>query len=195
MILKIKNLSLILSIILLTFLTGCSNDSKDKEQKNKTTSKEVAAPKIEIVKNENAHMIKVESKAVDENQSQSYYYDYNKKKVDNQETKTRTALDANLHVKSPYDEVRVSLLVKKLSKEFIVKCSACHNDYANGIIGPSLLGKDADFIYGAIAKFKTGEEENILMTDLIKKMSDKQIRALANEISDFNEQVKALNKE
>jgi len=197
MIIKTKNMFFILNILLFTFITGCSNnsDEKNENEKNKIASKEVAALKIEVVKNENAHMVKVQSKAKDKNQSKSYYYDYNQdKKSTKKEEKVRTTIDANLHIKSPYDKVRVSMLVKKLSKDFIVKCSACHNDYANGIIGPSLLGKDSDFIYKAIAEFKNGTKENVLMTDLIKKMSDKHIRKLANEIDDFNKQVQALNK-
>jgi cytochrome c553 len=101
-------------------------------------------------------------------------------------------MDANLRVRSPYEEVEIGLLVHKLSKEFIVKCSACHNDYANGIIGPSLLNKDADFIAGTIAKFKTGEKENVLMTALVRQMSDEEILKLANEIAAFNEEIAQL---
>ena len=192
---KTKNLFFILGILL--FIAGCSDnsDKKNEKEKNKAASKEVIASKIEVVKNENAHIIKVQSKAKDKNQSKSYYYDYNQdKKSPKKEERVRTVIDANLHIRSPYDKVRVSMLVKKLSKDFIVRCSACHNDYANGIIGPSLLGKDSDFIYKAILEFKSGKKENVLMTDLIKKMSDKHIKKLAIEIDDFNKQVQALNK-
>jgi cytochrome c553 len=85
-------------------------------------------------------------------------------------------------------------LVRKLSKKFIVKCSACHNDYANGVIGPSLLGKNSNEIFDSIAAFKSGEKKNVLMTDLIKMMDEAEIRALADEIYAFNEKIKEARK-
>jgi cytochrome c553 len=94
-----------------------------------------------------------------------------------------------MNVRSPYEKVEISMLVKKLSKEFIVKCSACHNDYANGIIGPSLLGKDSDFIYKKIIAFKTGKESNPLMNDLVKMMDDDGIKRLSQEIFEFNNEI------
>ena len=103
-------------------------------------------------------------------------------------------MDANLHVRSPYENVEVSMLVKRLSKEFIVKCSACHNDYANGVIGPSLLGKDADFIFEKISKFKDGSAKNVLMKDLVSQMDAKEIRAMPDEIYEFNKKIKEMRK-
>ncbi len=85
-------------------------------------------------------------------------------------------------------------LVNKLSKKFIVKCSACHNDYANGIIGPSLLGRDSNFIFDSIMKFKSGEKVNVLMSDLVKMMSDQEIRKLADEIYHFNKEIKKMER-
>ena len=76
----------------------------------------------------------------------------------------------------------------------MVKCSACHDDYANGVIGPSLLGKSSDEIFSAIDDFKSGKKSNVLMDDLIKMMNDDEIRALADEIYSFNEEIKALRK-
>ena len=102
----------------------------------------------------------------------------------------RSEIDANMHVRSPYEEVKISMMVKRLSKDFIVKCSACHNDYANGIIGPSLLNKDADFIFNSIMKFKSDKNANVLMTDLVNQMDKKEIKKLANEIYEFNKQIR-----
>ena len=79
-----------------------------------------------------------------------------------------------------------------MSKEFIVKCSACHNDYANGIIGPSLLDKDATFIFNQIKKFKEDKNANVLMSDLVKQMSDENIQKLADEIFAFNKEIKEM---
>jgi len=78
-------------------------------------------------------------------------------------------------------------------KKFI-KCSACHNDYANGIIGPSLLGKDKDFIYNQIMDFKSGKKKNVLMDQLVKMMSEKEINELSSEIAEFNRKIKELRE-
>ncbi len=99
-----------------------------------------------------------------------------------------------MNVRSPYEKIQISMLVKKLSIKFMVKCSACHDDYANGVIGPSLLGKSSDEIFTAIADFKSGKKSNVLMDDLIKMMSDDEIRVMADEIYNFNEKIKALRK-
>ncbi len=99
-----------------------------------------------------------------------------------------------MRVRSPYERVEISLLVSRLSKKFIVKCSACHNDYANGIIGPSLLGKDKDFIYNQIMDFKSGKKKNVLMDQLVKMMSDEEINELSSEIAEFNAKIKDLRE-
>jgi len=203
--------TLVSSLVLVSLVTGCgekTNDEKAKEENVATASKAASAeasPQIEVVTNENAKEIKVKEKETDKTQSKSYYYDYNIKseydenaKPANEDAgiraKPRTAIDANVNVRSPYEEVQISLLVKKLSKKFIVKCSACHNDYANGIIGPSLLGKTSQEIFDDIAAFKSGEKENVLMTDLINMMDEDEIKTLADEIYDFNQQIQEARK-
>lgn len=211
---KISILStLVSSVILVSLLTGCGEDKPQeqvtkKEQSAATVTKAVstdATPQIEVVANENVKEIKVKEKKTDKAQSKSYYYDYNIKseydenaKPANKDAgvraKPRTTIDANINVRSPYDEVQISLLVKKLSKKFIVKCSACHNDYANGIIGPSLLEKNSDEIFDAIAAFKSGEKKNVLMTDLINMMDETEIRTLADEIYEFNQKIAETRK-
>jgi cytochrome c553 len=178
---------LITSVTALLLLTGCSETKKESDP----VAVEEAAGSIEVVKNDNAFKEKVKTHENNDTKNQKYYYDYNNNDSVNHD-KTYTKMDANLRVRSPYEEVEIGLLVHKLSKEFIVKCSACHNDYANGIIGPSLLNKDADFIAGTIAKFKTGEKENVLMTALVRQMSDEEILKLANEIAAFNEEIAQL---
>lgn len=191
------------------FITGCEQKEQKQEniQNQKKVEKAVSSEplKIEVVANKNAQEIKVKEKEVDKLQSKSYYYDYNIKSEYDQNAepanvdasvrvKPRTAVEANMNIRSPYEKVKVSMLVKKLSKKFIVKCSACHNDYANGVIGPSLLGKDSDYIFDKIAQYKSGQEKNVLMTELIKMMNDKEIRELADEIYQFNEKIKQMRK-
>lgn len=200
---KIQGVVYALSFLLIAAFTGCSDNDEDKQSKKDTSAKVADASKIEVVKNENAHAIKVEAKENDKSQSKSYYYDYNVKSAYDENsrpankdasvrTKPRTSIEANMNVRSPYEKVQVSMLVRKLSKEFIVKCSACHNDYANGIIGPSLLGKDSSYIYKKIVSFKTGEKSNPLMNDLVKMMDDKKIKKLADEIYQFNKEINEM---
>ena len=193
-------------LALLVVLSGCGEDKKEETKAvQKESAKVEQAAKIEVVSNENAQEIKVKEKKSDKNQSKSYYYDYNIKseydpnsKPANEDAgvraKPRTAIDANMQVRSPYEKVQISMLVQKLSKTFRVKCSACHDDYANGIIGPSLLSRDSNYIYETIADFKTGKKSNPLMTDLINMMTNEEIRALADEIYEFNKQIKEMRE-
>ena len=179
---KIKNT--ILLLVLCSFFISCS----DKKEENKENQKIVQKPgKIEIVQNENAYNKKVNIS--NDIKDRSYYYSYNK---NNEEKNKRTKLDAHVRVKSPYESVQISLLVGSLSKEFIVKCSACHNDYANGIIGPSLLKKDKNSIRDSIMSFKKDPKKNVLMSDLVKNMSEKQILDIASEIANFNKKIREL---
>ncbi|MEA3434659.1 MAG: hypothetical protein U9R13_08750 [Campylobacterota bacterium] len=208
--LTIKTIALSCVVFL---LTGCGGDDDQAKSKTEQTVKEASpesskAPKIEIVQSSDAKAIKVEEKekvSTENGQKDKYYYDYNIKseydpnaKPANVDaavrTKPRTAIEANMNVRSPYEKIQISMLVKKLSIKFMVKCSACHDDYANGVIGPSLLGKSSDEIFSAIADFKSGKKSNVLMDDLIKMMSEDEIRTLADEIYSFNEEIKALRK-
>jgi len=192
-----------IGLALFVLLNGCGEKTKEEVSKVKVDSAQASA--IEVTTNENAKEIKVAEKKVDKSQSKSYYYDYNIKSEYDQNAqpankdaavrvKPRTSVDANIQVRSPYEHVQVSLLVKKLSKKFRVKCSACHDDYANGIIGPSLLSRDSDYIYNKIAEFKSGKKSNPLMNDLIKMMSEEEIRVLADEIYTFNKQIKEMRE-
>ncbi|QOP46526.1 c-type cytochrome [Sulfurimonas paralvinellae] len=198
----LHSLIVIPSFVLMGSFTACSDSNKEETSQNAQPVSN-ATPKIEIVQNRDAHAIKVAQKDDGKTQGNSFYYDYGEKSEYSQNAqpankdasvrvRPRTEVDANMHVRSPYEEVQVSMLVRKLSKNFIVRCSPCHNDYANGIIGPSLLGRDSDYIYKKIQSFKTGEKSNPLMSDLIKMMSDKQIRSMADEIYAFNKEIKNM---
>ena len=205
---KIKNIVLSFSAIFI--LSACGDKSQD-EKENIKNIKIVdlqdsnSINQIEILENKNAKEIKVKSKNIQNGKNESYYFNYGiKSEYDansqpaNKEAsvriKPRTTIDANLHIRSPYEKIKISMLVKKLSKKFIVKCSACHNDYANGIIGPSLLNKTSDEILKKIDNFRTGKKSNPLMDDLIKMMSSSEIESLANEIYSFNQEIKQMEK-
>ncbi len=199
---KIVQLILVSS---LSIFVGCSDKPSEEKKEPQVVSDSTQAAKIEVVANEQAHAIKVEEKVKEDHtkNGKNYYFSYGVKsgydpnsipanKDASVREKPRTKVDANLHVRSPYEEVQISMLVKKLSKEFMVKCSACHNDYANGVIGPSLLSKSVDEILTNISDFKSGKKSNPLMDDLIKMMSDKEIESLATEIFEFNQKIQDL---
>ncbi len=196
---------LTLTILLLAVFAGCSDNAEENNTKTESSTATTSTPTIEVVANEHAQEIKVEEKVktkIQVKNGKAYYYDYNIKseydenaqpanKDASVRVKPRTATDAIMNVRSPYEKVQVSMLARKLSKKFIVKCSACHNDYANGIIGPSLLSKNSDEIYKSIEDFKNGKKSNPLMDGLIVNMSDDEIKEIAAEIYTFNQE---LNK-
>lgn len=198
---------IILSTAIIILIIGCSDKKEENtniEKKVEIVTKQQAPLIIEVEKNENAKEIKVVEKEKVSKENETYYFNYNGVKTQydpnsepaNKDAKIRIAprssIDANMHIRSPYEKVKISLLVKKLSKDFIVKCSACHNDYANGIIGPSLLSKDSNFIFNKIKTFKEDPKANVLMTGLVKQMSDEEIRKIADEIFQFNKEIKEL---
>jgi cytochrome c553 len=197
----------ILSTAIIISIIGCSDKKEENtsiEKKVEVQTKEQAPLVIEIEKNEDAKEIKVVEKDNGNKKNDTYYFNYNGVKTQydpnsepaNKDAKIRiaqrSAIDANMHVRSPYEKVKISMLVKNLSKDFIVKCSACHNDYANGVVGPSLLSKNSDFIFDKIKVFKEDPKANVLMADLVKQMSDEEIRKIANEIYQFNKEIKEL---
>jgi cytochrome c553 len=192
----------VLSSIILLFV-GCGDEPKEAVKQAQVTP----APKIEIVANTNAKEIKVvEHKKHIKDKNDTYYYDYNVKSEYDQNAqpanrdasvrvRPRTAIEANMNIRSPYEEVKIGILVGKLSKNFRIKCSACHNDYANGVIGPSLLGKTSDEIFNSIVDFKSGKKSNPLMDGLIDHMNEKEIRALADEIYNFNKKLEEMRSQ
>lgn len=198
-----KKIFYISSILAIVLFTACSDNKKTDEPKS--IAKEATASGIEIVNNNHAKDIKVGLK--DHNGTDNkYYFNYGVKSAYDQNAqpanddasvriRPRTAIQANMNIRSPYEKLRVSMITNTLSKKFIIKCSACHNDYANGVIGPSILGRDSDYIFNKIADFKSGKKSNPLMNDLIKMMDDKEIREIADEIYQFNLKLnKARNK-
>jgi cytochrome c553 len=188
---------ILLGSIVIAFV-GCGDDSHSKTDTSSIT------PKIEIIANKNAKEIKVKVKENNDSENTFYKgmtndlkhsYDPNSQPANPDASvriKPRTRLEAEQHIRSPYENVQIGLLVKKLSKEFMVKCSACHDDYANGVIGPSLLGKSADEIFNKIIAFKSGKKSNVLMDGLIDHMDEDNIRKLANEISEFNKKIEEM---
>ncbi len=168
-----------LSAALILF-SGCGNEEKE----NATSVK----PQIKVTQN----AVNMETKTK-ESQSNSgkFYYSYNKEKKDykSQPPKTKTTIDAYLNIKSPYERVRITMMIKRLSNDYIIKCSACHNDYANGVIGPSLLDKNADFIYQRLQDYKNDKKKNVLMKELVEQIDNQKLKSLAEEIANFNKEI------
>lgn len=109
---------------------------------------------------------------------------------DGEDNATTRQIGAVVTIKNQYDQLSADMLKKKLSQNFIRKCSACHNHYANGIIGPSLLTKSEKEISNMISAYRSGTKKNVLMVQLVKQMDDKEINALAKEIAEFNKEVR-----
>ncbi|WP_457606031.1 c-type cytochrome [Nitratifractor sp.] len=181
-----KSMSLLVAGALL-LATGCGK----KEEKESTST--ATAPKIKVTQ---GVVKKVREEGQSKENSGQFYYSYNKEKNASGEesSKVRTTLDAYLHIRSPYERVQITMMIKRLSKDFIVRCSPCHDDYANGVIGPSLLDKNASFIYGRIMDFKSGKRKNVLMKELVSQIDDAKLRSIADEIAAFNQQIQQIRK-
>ncbi len=169
----------------LILFSGCGNE-KD-EQSNEAT------PQIKVT--QNAVNMDVKEKDSKSNSGQ-FYYSYNKEKnaSSSEPPKTKTTIDAYLNIKSPYERVRITMMIKRLSNDYIIKCSACHNDYANGVIGPSLLDKDKEFIYQRLQDYKNGKKDNVLMKELLMQIDDEKLKALADEIANFNKEIRKMRR-
>lgn len=87
---------------------------------------------------------------------------------------------------TPYGHIQARLLSQRLSKEFIVACSACHDDYANGVIGPSLIDKNEKEVLDMMVKYNQDPNANVLMTTLVERMTDKEKAFIAKDIARFN---------
>jgi len=184
---------IVISLTALLIISACNSGDEKEQINNSNSNKTSQAPKIKVTE---GAVKKIATKEKSKENSGKFYYAYNKEKNSTHESNSsrRTTLDAYLNIHSPYERVRITLMIKKLSRDFIVKCSPCHDDYANGVIGPSLLGKDGNFIYNRILAFKSGKKKNVLMKELVAQMNDKQIRAIADDIAKFNKQIQEMRK-
>lgn len=90
---------------------------------------------------------------------------------------------------SPYGSIHARLMQQRLSKDFIVLCSACHDDYANGVIGPSLIGKNEKEVREMIDKYSKEPDANVLMTSLVERMTSEEIDFIAKDIAKFNQEI------
>ncbi len=79
----------------------------------------------------------------------------------------------------------------KVSREYKSKCSSCHgvngSGFQNGkaMMGPKIFGQDADKLYKDLVDFKSGRKENVVMRGLLLKLSEEDLRRIADEIGEF----------
>ncbi|MPW23590.1 cytochrome c4 [Paraburkholderia sp. CNPSo 3157] len=57
------------------------------------------------------------------------------------------------------------------------RCVGCHN--ASQVVAPLLAGQDAAFVYKQLSDFQSGARTNVIMTSIVKGLSDSDMRDLA----------------
>lgn len=78
-----------------------------------------------------------------------------------------------------------------VSQEYKSKCSSCHgvngSGFQNGkaMMGPKLIGQSAEKLYTDLVDFKAGRKENMIMRGLLLKLSEEDLKRLADEIGEF----------
>ena len=86
----------------------------------------------------------------------------------------------------------------KVSQQYKSKCSSCHgvngSGFQNGkkMMGPKLIGQSADVLYKDLIDFKDGRKENMIMKGLLMKLSEEDLRELADEIGEFPAREQAM---
>lgn len=174
-----------LFLILCICITACFSEKVDDEKNIPETAGKITVLDGGVSPDNNSSKI---NQFIGYNMVGEYRVNY---APDGRETPVTKEIGAHVVVRNtPYSSIHKSLLMKRLSKEFIVKCSACHDDYGNGVIGPSLLTKTGDEIYNMIAAYKTNKEKNELMRRLVHTMDDNEIRFIADDIAKFNKEVR-----
>lgn len=174
-------------LIILIFLSGC--EKKEEVKQTTKSANEATTQSITVV--HNATQIEKENAFVT--------YDINGNKVvniapDGEENATTKEIGALATIRSSYEAVNANLVSMNLSKNYIVKCSSCHDDFANGVVGPSLLHKSASEIADKIKAYKNLTQVNVLMKYLVSQMDDAEIEALANEIAQLNKEISEAKK-
>ena len=189
---------ILLSVVVATLFIGCGDDSESKKalENVKKEALEVKKEDKKIITT-STNITVTENSVTVEKDNPFISYDLDGNRVvriapDGEETPVTKELGAIISIKNNYEKLNAKILAQRLSKNYMQKCSACHDNYANGVIGPSLLDKNEDEIFKAIKVYQTGEKQNILMQDLIKSMPDEEIRSLANEIAKLNKEVREV---
>ena len=86
----------------------------------------------------------------------------------------------------------------KVSHMYKSKCASCHgvngSGYQNGkpMMGPKLIGQSAEELFKKLVDFKDGRKENMVMKGLLIKLSEEDLKKLADEIGEFPARAEAL---
>ncbi len=88
----------------------------------------------------------------------------------------------------------------EVSQAYKSKCSSCHGVNGSGeqngkkLMGPKLFGQSADELFQKLVDFKAGRKENMIMKGLLIKLSEEDLRTLADEIGEFPARAEAQTK-
>lgn len=175
------------SLTVSLLLTGCGDDKKEKVAENVPAA--TAPGKITVhAAAENKEETRPDFRNYDvRGQSQIKYAPEGQEVT--QEVKNVQVVVAARN--NPYGSILANLSAKRLSKKFIVLCSACHDDYGNGVVGPSLIGKSSQEVREMIDKYTKDPNANVLMTDVVNRMTPQEVDFIANDLARFNAEVQA----
>jgi len=85
----------------------------------------------------------------------------------------------------------------KVSNEYKSKCASCHgvngSGFQNGrpMMGPKIFGQTSEELYQTLIDFKDGRKENMIMKGLLLKLTDEDLKRIANEIGEFPSRAQA----
>jgi cytochrome c553 len=79
----------------------------------------------------------------------------------------------------------------KVSHEYKSKCASCHGMNGEGIIGPKLIGQNAEDVYQKLLDYKSGRKENLVMKGLLIKLEAEDLKVFADEIGEFEQRAAA----
>jgi cytochrome c553 len=108
--------------------------------------------------------------------------------IEEVQAKKKKALDEKLQALKNKAGNVAAFSVSPLYKQ---KCSSCHGVNGEGIIGPKLVGLSAQTVYKDLTEFKSGTRKNYVMYGLLSKMDEEQLKALSDEIGQFEQKLKA----
>jgi cytochrome c553 len=108
--------------------------------------------------------------------------------IEQEQAKKKKALDEKLQALKNKAGNVAAFSVSPLYKQ---KCSSCHGVNGEGIIGPKLVGLSAQTVYKDLTEFKSGTRKNYVMYGLLSKMDEGQLKALSDEIGQFEQKLQA----
>ncbi len=180
-----KKIILLLSVFLVLIVAGCEEKSL---QSQKEEHRPESPGKITVVSGSQTELSAKEDKfrTFDVRGESIIKYAPDGAEV-TQEVKN---VQVNVAVRNtPFASIQTRLLSQRLSKEYIVFCSACHDDYANGVIGPSLIDKNEQEVLDMMVKYGKEPDANVLMTTLVERMSPEEKSFIARDIARFNKEI------